>query len=96
MLRNQIMIIVIPFSILPTDYITSCFYHFGVLTVPCPKGEFFKDEKCTVCPLNEYQDSEGQTSCKKCATGKFTAATRSTSSEDCQGRLIGNLFFKLL
>ena len=53
---------------------------------PCPKGtkKSSTGTECVDCPLNYYQDSEGQNNCKQC-TGvkKYTLATKSTSELSC-------------
>ncbi|XP_077501735.1 uncharacterized protein LOC144112799 isoform X2 [Amblyomma americanum] len=40
--------------------------------VQCPRGTFEEHGACHLCPLNHYQDSEGQTSCRECPKHTFS------------------------
>ncbi|XP_028394968.1 LOW QUALITY PROTEIN: uncharacterized protein LOC114519101 [Dendronephthya gigantea] len=50
--------------------------------VKCPQGSYFDQSKtkCESCPVTEYQDSAGQTSCKKCESPKTSTTT---GAENC-------------
>ncbi|XP_028410904.1 uncharacterized protein LOC114533564 isoform X4 [Dendronephthya gigantea] len=50
--------------------------------VECPRGSYLDQNKtkCEPCPVTEYQDSAGQTSCKKC---KSTKTSTATGAENC-------------
>lgn len=40
--------------------------------VQCPRGTFEELGACHPCPMNHYQDSEGQTSCRPCPKHTFS------------------------
>ncbi|XP_028410906.1 uncharacterized protein LOC114533567 [Dendronephthya gigantea] len=50
--------------------------------VECPRGSYLDQSKtkCEPCPVTEYQDSAGQTSCKKCESPKTSTTT---GAENC-------------
>ncbi|KAK3091097.1 hypothetical protein FSP39_017083 [Pinctada imbricata] len=54
---------------------------------PCGVGSYHNTDQntCVPCPLHQYQDVEGQTSCKSCPTTvtKYTQQTGSNSSSHC-------------
>ncbi|XP_071103521.1 sushi, von Willebrand factor type A, EGF and pentraxin domain-containing protein 1-like [Haliotis cracherodii] len=48
--------------------------------VPCPKGSYYKEELCELCPVGYYQDTTGSTDCKKCPIG-FSSLKEGSSNE---------------
>ncbi|XP_028411072.1 uncharacterized protein LOC114533678 [Dendronephthya gigantea] len=54
------------------------------ICVKCPRGSYYDKSKvngkCEPCPVTEYQDSAGQTSCKKCGS---TKTSTTTGAENC-------------
>ncbi|XP_048248139.1 uncharacterized protein LOC124151774 isoform X1 [Haliotis rufescens] len=51
----------------------------------CRAGHFYHSVagRCELCPLGEYQNEAGQTSCKSCPPGQSTEATGTIDPEDC-------------
>ena len=37
----------------------------------CVAGQFFDGTACQACPIHQYQDENGQTSCKDCTAGHY-------------------------
>ena len=62
-------------------------FNFPVL---CTPGSFHNvtENTCQYCPLSQYQDEFGQTSCKACPKGKFTRRRETTSIDECLSKLI--------
>ncbi|XP_077985112.1 uncharacterized protein LOC144439752 [Glandiceps talaboti] len=54
-----------------------------VFCVKCAAGSYFNEGKCLPCPLNHYQDEEGQTVCMKCPTHLTTEGEGATSITEC-------------
>ena len=50
--------------------------------IPCPPGSMEISGICVLCPESNWQDLNGQTTCKSCPTGKISAKG-STSIENC-------------
>ena len=46
----------------------------------CPPGSYDNKTTCEPCPVTTYQDSAGQTSCKKCGSSETSTAT---GAENC-------------
>lgn len=65
----------------PSGYIPSS--ESSVFT-QCPVGSSQSGSSCTVCPSGQYQDVAGQTGCKWCPSGTWTAGLASASDiSDC-------------
>ncbi|XP_046560997.1 sushi, von Willebrand factor type A, EGF and pentraxin domain-containing protein 1-like [Haliotis rubra] len=56
----------------------------GSKCVPCPKGMYYREEKCELCPLGLYQDITGSTECKKCPAGYTTLQKGSFIASQCK------------
>ncbi len=50
--------------------------------IPCPPGSLDVSGTCVLCPESNWQDLNGQTTCKSCPSGKMSAKG-STSVENC-------------
>ena len=55
--------------------------------VPCVPGTFYDNVTmvCQLCPRGSYQDEAGQSSCKSCNPGTWTAEDGATNATQCQG-----------
>jgi hypothetical protein len=54
----------------------------------CSAGRYFsaleQQASCDSCPYGQWQDLEGQSTCKKCFAGKISKRTKQTSNETCE------------
>lgn len=55
---------------------------------PCTRGMFLNEDqkKCEYCPVSKYQDSDGNTTCKKCPDGYSTLQMGSKLAQDCKSK----------
>ncbi|KAL8564070.1 hypothetical protein ACOMHN_034547 [Nucella lapillus] len=49
----------------------------------CSAGEFIDGDKCSLCPLGQFQDAPGQNSCKPCPPNTNTSRGGTTNVSDC-------------
>ncbi|XP_071104117.1 sushi, von Willebrand factor type A, EGF and pentraxin domain-containing protein 1-like [Haliotis cracherodii] len=56
----------------------------GSNCVPCPKGMYYHEENCELCPLGHYQDITGSTECKKCPAGYTTLQQGRFNASQCK------------
>jgi len=55
--------------------------------VACGAGTYYdlELEVCALCPLGDYQNEEGQFSCKRCPTGTASVERGATNVTQCVG-----------
>ena len=58
----------------------------------CPVGTYYVGNSCELCAIGDYNDMEGQTECTGCPDDGLTAATGSTSADDCNSCPTGYTF----
>ena len=62
-------------------------FFLNLVLAPCGRGFFYNepDSVCTKCPIGEYQDSLGQSSCIPCLSGKSTKNIGAKNIDECLG-----------
>ena len=53
--------------------------------VNCGPGHYVRGSTCVPCGLDQFQDKQGQTSCRQCPAGSFIDDIGATSVEECIG-----------
>ena len=58
------------------------------VSVPCPYGRAYDAtlDRCVICPVGQYQDEAGSTSCKVCPLFTTTYGEGATSMDECVGK----------
>ncbi len=51
----------------------------------CPVGHWQGNSSCQECPLNTYQDQEGQQECQPCPPDTITVFTGAKNVSECRG-----------
>ncbi len=51
----------------------------------CPVGHWQSNSSCQACPLNTYQDQEGQPECQPCPPDTITVFTGARNVSECRG-----------
>ncbi|XP_035689588.1 fibrillin-2-like [Branchiostoma floridae] len=58
--------------------------------VVCPRGHYkASDDTCVKCDYREYQDEEGQSSCKSCPAGTNAVFRGATNIAECAAQCVG-------
>ena len=67
-------------------------YYYIILLLaadPCAPGSFYNltMNECQYCPLSQYQNESGQTSCEPCPNATITRIEGAISADICNGKL---------
>lgn len=58
-----------------------CAQKYGCM--PCPPGQFFKEQTCELCAVGSFQPNYGRTSCFECHNTETTLQTGSITNDAC-------------
>ena len=70
-----------------TKFYKACFICFILISVICQPGDYYDNSTstCVACPIGQFQNTTGQSSCFSCPTDTTTESEGSTRVGDCKG-----------